>query len=343
MKIDRGTFRGILGVFSALVIIFLIHEVKPGTSSAADFPCNTEPASSVEIDIHSGETGSEIAAELFDKGVIASSQAFFRLAVGDPNAGRIAPGVHRVDRAICAQQALTQLLDSGRIGNLLAINEGAWISEIQSKLLTIGYERDEISRAFKSASLPDGFSSVEGLFFPAQYSFETSTPVSEIIQMAVTRATVEMKKAGIAQGNSDFTPPELLTIASLLQAEGDEKDFAKISQVIRNRLTKGMPLQFDSTVHYIKQTRGSVFLSTQSTLINSPFNTYKRYGLPPSPINNPGYQAMYASIHPVQGDWLFFITVAPGDTRFTDSLDEFNNWKLLYKKNLRAGKFGSDQ
>jgi UPF0755 protein len=102
-----------------------------------------------------------------------------------------------------------------------------------------------------------------------------------------------------------------------------------------------MPLQFDSTVHYVKQSRGSVFLSTQSTFINSPYNTYRRYGLPPGPINNPGYDAMYASTHPEAGAWLFFITVAPGDTRFTDSIEEFNNWKVLYKKNLKAGKFRS--
>jgi UPF0755 protein len=103
-----------------------------------------------------------------------------------------------------------------------------------------------------------------------------------------------------------------------------------------------MPLQFDSTVHYIKGSRGSVFLSTQSTLLKSPYNSYRNYGLPPGPINNPGAKAMYAAVHPEKGVWLYFITVAPGDTRFTDSLDQFNNWKVLYKKNLRDGKFGSN-
>ena len=64
--------------------------------------------------------------------------------------------------------------------------------------------------------------------------------------------------------------------------------------------------------------------------------------LPPGPINNPGAAAMYAASHPSKGAWLYFITVAPGDTRFTDSLDQFNQWKVLYKENLRAGKFGSN-
>jgi UPF0755 protein len=128
-------------------------------------------------------------------------------------------------------------------------------------------------------------------------------------------------------------------MASIVQAEGDSKDFAKIAAVIQNRLKISMPLQLDSTVHYIKKVRGQIFLSTDSTLINSPFNTYKHYGLPPSPIGNPGAQAIQAVLNPESGDWLYFITVAPGDTRFTSSSDEFLQWKLLYEKNRRAGAF----
>jgi UPF0755 protein len=100
-----------------------------------------------------------------------------------------------------------------------------------------------------------------------------------------------------------------------------------------------MPLQMDSTVHYIKKVRGQIFLSTSSTLINSPYNTYKNIGLPPTPIGNPGVDAMRAVLNPSVGDWLFFITVAPGDTRFTSSNSEFLSWKRLYEKNRKAGAF----
>ena len=341
MRISRDNLRGFAGVAVAFAIIGLIHFVKPGISVAPDFPCSSPQSDSVPIDIRSGETGSEIAQELFDKGIVASSQSFFRLAVSDPRSGRIAPGVHEIDLKICASDALEQLLDSKRIGNLLSINEGAWNSEIKKSLLSIGYSKSEIDQAFSHAHIPQPFTTLEGLLFPAQYSFDTSTTVSEILAAMIVRGGSELSKSGVSRGSGKFTPSQLLTIASLIQAEGDTKDFAKISQVVRNRLIKGMPLQFDSTVHYIKQSRGSVFLSTQSTFINSPYNTYRRYGLPPGPINNPGFEAMYAATHPESGAWLFFITVAPGDTRFTDSIDQFNSWKVLYKKNLRAGKFRS--
>ena len=340
VRISRDNLRGIAGVITAFLIIGLIHVVKPGTTSATDFPCSSNSGASVSIDVKSGETGSEIATELADKGVTASFGAFFRVAVGDPRSGSIAPGLHLVDTHLCAAEALTQLLDSSRIKNLLAVNEGAWNSEIRSSLREIGFAKNEIALAFSQARKPMGFISLEGLLFPAQYSFDTSTSVSTILSSMMERSLTEMTKAGIFASKEKFTPAQLLTIASLVQAEGDVKDYPKISQVVRNRISKGMPLQFDSTVHYIKGTRGSVFLSTQSTFINSPYNTYRHYGLPPTPINNPGADALYAAVHPEKGAWLYFITVAPGDTRFTDSIDEFYLWKALYKKNLRAGKFG---
>ena len=317
-----------------------------GGSASPDFPCQKSSSgdsapSQVAIDVSAGETGSEIAQELFDKGVTASFQSFFGVAVANPKSSSIAPGIHKIDKGICAEQALEQLLDAKRITNLLSVIEGAWNSEIKKSLVSIGYSQSEVSKAFATVAIPKGFSTLEGLLFPAQYSFDTSTSVSTIIKEMVLRSQREMKTAGIFTSQEKYTPAQLLTIASLVQAEGDQQDFAKISQVVRNRLVKGMPLQFDSTVHYVKESRGSVFLSTQSTLLNSPYNTYRRYGLPPGPINNPGSKAMYAATHPEKGAWLFFITVAPGDTRFTESIEEFNGWKVLYKKNLRAGKFGS--
>ena len=97
MKIDRGNLRGIAGVLTALVIIGVIHLLKPGVSSVPDFSCESVSTSKVAIDIRTGETGSEIAQELFDKGVTASFQSFFRVAVGDSRSTRIAPGLHQIE------------------------------------------------------------------------------------------------------------------------------------------------------------------------------------------------------------------------------------------------------
>jgi UPF0755 protein len=343
VKIDRNLARGFLGVLLACLIIAGIDFIKPGMSSAPDFDCSNAQSQEVVIDVSQGESGSSIASQLYTSGVVKSSAAFFRLAVADPRAASIAPGLHRIEKNLCAADALDQLLDRSRIENLISIPEGAWNSEVFASLKRLGSSNREVRRASQSVSLPKGFASLEGLLFPAQYSFDSSTSLVSIFSSMVKRAESEMNKAGFASTTEKISRQDLLTIASLVQAEGDLQDYGKISQVVRNRLKIGMPLQFDSTVHFIKGSRGSVFLSTQSTLVNSPYNTYRRTGLPPTPINNPGADALYAASHPEFGAWLYFITVAPGDTRFTDSYKQFGEWKVLYKKNLRAGKFGSSK
>lgn len=335
MKKQIGIVAGLLVVIAA----FLLMRIGP--SPAPDFPTKTvlSGATEVIIDIPAGSSGSAIAALLFENQVIKSSEAFFRVAVGDKRSEKIAPGDHRLTKEISSLQALDQLLDPDRIPNLIRVFEGNWKSEIASSLVKYGFSTVEVSRALAGAKLPKGFREVEGVLFPAQYSFAKGTTAAEAVQAMVDRFTQDQSARLLLLGTQRFTPSQLLTIASIIQAEGEQKDFAKVSRVIYNRLTIGMPLQMDSTVHFVQKLRGEIFLSSRSTLINSPYNTYKKYGLPPGPICSPGAAAMSAALNPADGDWLYFITVAPGDTRFTTSLDEFNTWKALYAKNRKAGVF----
>ena len=331
------------GVVAVLVIaIGAIFVMRIGPSTAPDYPINTalSAASEVIIDIPAGSSGSAIAVLLFDSEIIKSSEAFFRVAVGDKRSEKIAPGNHRLTKTISAQQALDQLLDPERIPNLIKVYEGSWKSEIAKSLVKYGFSANEVGRALATANLPDGFRDSEGLLFPAQYSFVKGTTSNEAVQAMVDRFTQEPAAKELLLGTQMFKPSQLLTVASIIQAEGEQKDFAKVSRVIYNRLKIGMPLQMDSTVHFVKKLRGEIFLSSQSTLINSPYNTYKKYGLPPGPICSPGADAISAALKPAVGDWLYFITVAPGDTRFTKSLEEFNSWKAIYVKNRKAGVFG---
>lgn len=331
------------GVVAVLVIVIgAIFVMRIGPSTAPDYPINTSlsAASEVIIDIPAGSSGSAIAVLLFDSEIIKSSEAFFRVAVGDKRSEKIAPGNHRLTKTISAQQALDQLLDPERIPNLIKVYEGSWKSEIAKSLVKYGFSANEVLRALATAKLPNGFGDSEGLLFPAQYSFVKGTTANEAVQAMVDRFTQEPAAKELLLGTKKFKPSQLLTIASIIQAEGEQKDFAKVSSVIYNRLKIGMPLQMDSTVHFAKKLRGEIFLSSQSTLINSPYNTYKKYGLPPGPICSPGADAITAALKPAVGDWLYFITVAPGDTRFTKSLDEFNSWKAIYVKNRKAGLFG---
>lgn len=338
----QSLFRVALAVAVALFLTLAIHEIRSRSSNVADFDCRKEGVETV-VHIESGSSGSQIGRALKDAGIVESSEAYFRIAVANERSNQVAPGDHRLTLQNCAKNVLEELLDTKRLTGLINVQEGMWLSEILPQMYEAGFTENEVKVALDKVQRPTGFSVLEGLFFPAQYSFDKDTSALSALSSMVKRAEKEMKSAGFYDLSSNFTPQQYLIIASLIQAEGKSQDFAKISQVIRNRLSKGMPLQFDSTVHYIKKSRGNIFLSTQGTLINSPYNTYKKYGLPPGPINNPGRAAMEAALLPEPGNWLYFITVAPADTRFTDNLEQFNIWKAEYKKNLRSGLFRSSR
>lgn len=342
MKIFNNPLIRVVAAFLFVALLSLsIHTVRSNVSSAPDFPTANLGANSpaVVVEIPAGASGSAVGQILYENKVTKSALAYFRAAVADPRSAKVAPGAHELNVGISARQALAQLLEPARIPNLIKVFEGGWKSEVIDSLVKYGFTKRDIDTAFKKVVLPAGFSNAEGLLFPAQYSFPVGTSALEAVQSMVDRFSDEETGQRLLAAKGKYSPAQLLTIASLIQAEGGAGDFYKVSRVIRNRLEISMPLQLDATVHYVKKLRGEIFLSTNSTLIKSPYNTYRNYGLPPTPIGNPGNDAIAAALKPADGDWLYFITVAPGETRFTRSHDEFLTWKALFVKNRKAGVF----
>ncbi|MCK8678612.1 endolytic transglycosylase MltG [Streptomyces lichenis] len=169
----------------------------------------------------------------------------------------------------------------------------------------------------------------EGFLFPATYPVtSTSTPES-LLRYMVTTADRRLGAGGTTAGSPDTSAGgptgglyEAVTIASIVQAEADTAaDMGKVARVVRNRLAQGMALQMDSTLNYALD-RNTVDTTHEDTRIENPYNTYNRPGLPPTPIANPGEEAMRAATRPTPGDWLYFVSVAPGDTRFTADYQE---------------------
>ncbi|MEU6990213.1 endolytic transglycosylase MltG [Streptomyces sp. NPDC046465] len=170
----------------------------------------------------------------------------------------------------------------------------------------------------------------EGYLFPATYPIGSgSTPASVLSYMVNTAH----KKFGGGQvtagaGHNAVNLYQTVTIASMIEAEaGSKGEMGKVARVIYNRLDQGMPLQMDSTINYALN-RSTLATSERDTKISSPYNTYARMGLPPTPISNPGEEAIRAAVNPAPGNWLYFVTVKPGDTRFTASFQE-------HQKNVR--------
>ena len=208
------------------------------------------------------------------------------------------------------------------------------LNEILENLTEFGFTAKQLTAALNSVQAPEPFTSksLEGFLYPAHYSFNKGISPEEVFASMVGKFTSTM--ADVSWRYRTFTPYELLTIASLVQTEGTPDVFGKVARVIYNRLDKGMALQFDSTVHYALNRRGEIRVSIEDTKVKSLYNTFMRRGLPPGPIGSPTRAAIDATLQPPAGDWLYFVTVKPRDTRFTSSYDQFLEWnsaEFFYK------------
>ncbi|WP_328429335.1 endolytic transglycosylase MltG [Streptomyces sp. NBC_00443] len=213
----------------------------------------------------------------------------------------------------------------------LVIPEGWRASQVYAavdKALTLPAGTTKKSLAKLDLKLPnDADGNPEGYLFPATYPLERdgkkATPDS-LLSAMVDTATKKFGGAPIAAGaqRHAMNVYQTVTIASIIQAEAATKpDMGKVARVVYNRLERGMPLQMDSTINYALK-RSTLRTTEADTRIASPYNSYQRMGLPPTPIANPGEEAMRAAINPAAGDWLYFVTVKPGDTRFTADYSE---------------------
>ena len=320
------------------LITFTLREIANQPRALPDFESGMSEGSTTLV-IESGESGSEIAKKLESAGVIKSAETFFRLAVGDSRSSRIAPGTYRLETKIPAAEALEQLLDLDRVIGLISVCDGARLDEVVTLLEENGFKDVRTVLEKRKPQAPFTFKSLEGFLYPAKYSFEPGAKADDVIDAMTERFYRALAENDLNNLPQRISPDEFLIIASIVEAEGTPDVFSKIARVIYNRLERKMALQMDSTVHYIKRERGNIALSLAATKIDSPYNTYQRQGLPPGPIGSPTSAAMRATLNPEAGDWLYFITVAPKETRFTKSYDEFLQWKELYRKNYKAGLF----
>lgn len=326
------------GILIVFITLFL-REANSGPQSAPDYELGSA-GQEVIVEILSGESGSEIGRKLESLLVVKSSDAFFRVAVADSRSQRIAPGEHRIETRIPAKVALEQLLDPSRIPNLIIVRDGQRLSEISENIINFGISKVELEKSIRKVFPPEMFKSknIEGFLYPAQYSFSKSVDGDEILSAMLNRFVSATKDIDWSN-EGEFTPFEIMVIASLVQTEGTPDVFGKVSRVIYNRLEKRMPLQFDSTVHYALGRRGEIRVSLVDTKVKNRYNTFVYPGLPPGPIGSPTKPAIDAALNPEVGNWLYFVTVKPFDTRFTNSYDQFLEWKAEYKRNFKAGLF----
>lgn len=345
-----GSARGplIVGVAAALVlagaVTGLLLLLLGGSGGPPDY--SGRGTGSAVVQVREGASVAAIGTRLDRSGVVKSSAAFVQAAQNHPQGTSIQPGHYRLRQRMEASQALALMLSpKSRVQARVTVSEGMRMSEIFTH---VAKRTDLTEKALRKAAkepqalgVPAYAETLEGYLFPATYTVEPDETAQDLLRRMVTEFESQASQLSLKQraGRRDMTPHQIVTVASLVQAEAKRaQDFPKVAAVVYNRLDEGMRLELDPTVNYVTGDE-TLQVSKQDTKVDSPYNTYKYPGLPPGPINSPGARALRAALNPAGGDWLYFVTTDPdtGTTKFTSNYQEFLQLKKRFKRNTQSG------
>ena len=304
---------------------------------------------SVIVKIDSGQSIPSIGDTLAAKNVVKSSKAFVDAASDDPKARSIQAGVYKMKLEMSAQSALNVLTNPANKAGVVVVTEGMRANKVaQVASDATGVPLADFEKVIANPSnvgLPAwGKNHIEGFLYPATYDFEPGTSATTVFKTMVTKfkqyaESINLERQAAA---SKQTPYDVLKIASILEAESQPADYAKVARVIDNRIACTLPackaeyiqgrLQMDSTINYAQNT-SDINLSKAELSADGPYNTYKNKGLPPTPIGNPGSAAIEAALNPAPGNWLYFVS----DQGFTEFSDTFAQQKAAEDR-WRASK-----
>jgi peptidoglycan lytic transglycosylase G len=324
----RRTF-GCLAVLLALVVLlgggvlaysFGLSALKDKLRPPADY--EGSGTGKVLVQVHEGDAASDIGTTLADRGVVKSSEAFTDAAKSDAKSVGIQVGYYQLRHKMSARSALRMLVNpDNRIRNTVTVPEGLRTDQIVDLLVKkTKFSKREYQRVLdnpEQLGLPSyAKGNAEGYLFPATYELSPNETPRSILRAMVQRydaavSDLDLEKKADQLG---YDVHDVMTVASIVQAEGRlDDDFPKIARVIYNRIEKKKPLQLDTSIVYIFKTKGKLTTTSQQRSVDSPYNTYRNTGLPPSPIAAPGEKAIEAALKPADGSWLYFVTTDPSN------------------------------
>ncbi|MFI2667761.1 endolytic transglycosylase MltG [Micromonospora carbonacea] len=305
----------------------------------------------VTVEIKQGALIADMAVALYDAGVVKSAKAFIEAAEANSRSKNIQPGTYKVRKQMSGEQALVMLLDlKNKITNQVTIPEGRTAKNVY-KLLS---EKTKIPvKEFEAAAKdPEGLGvpdwwfkrtdgksakkSVEGFLYPDTYEIPPKATAEILLTTMVQNfltVTGEMKFADrVQEERGGISPYEALIVASLAQAEaGNKDDLGKVARVAYNRVYGEFPcncLEMDVTVNYYFESIGQEGKKSKDMTaaeLDNPKNPYNRKlpGMIPTPINNPGKQALEGAMDPPTGKWLYFVAIdKEGHSAFAETYEQ---------------------
>lgn len=351
----RAVGLGALAVLVAVVVALVLLSGKFFGGSTTEY--SGEGKDDVVVQVHDGDSTTQVAQSLKDSNVVASVKSFVDAAKDNASIAAIQPGYYKMRTEMSASAAVTRLADPAtRVGKLV-IPEGRQLDDVkavgsdkttdgiftliaEASCVDLNGQRKCVSaESLRKAAeqsepaklnIPDwamqpvmslggNHRRLEGLIAPGAWNVDPAGSPEAILATLIAESTTHYVNGGLLDTAKamNLSPYEILIVGSLVQREAKPQDFAKVARVIYNRLAEPQRLEFDSTVNYPLD-RQEVATTDADRAQVTPWNTYASDGLPATPICSPGDEALAAAERPEAGDWLYFVTVdLEGTTLFT--------------------------
>lgn len=293
----------------------------------------------IVVTISEGSGTKQISNTLKKSGIINSSLAFTHFIKKNGATKNLKPGIYKFGPGKISFQSILEKLLKGTLEESVTVTipEGCTVEQIaevfQKKGLT---EKSKFLEYCANIEIPyeyinksNNYRQLEGFLFPDTYNIPISWTEKEIIDMLLKEFNKRWtEEYDLRAKELNLSVEEIITIASLIEREAKlENERSTISSVIHNRLKKGMLLQIDATVQYLLPEQKSRLLY-KDLEIDSPYNTYKYAGLPPTPIAAPGISCIEAALYPEETPYYYYRAkkIGDGSHYFSKTLEEHNSY-----------------
>ncbi|MDE2117916.1 MAG: endolytic transglycosylase MltG [Betaproteobacteria bacterium] len=320
-----------------LLVLFLIALLAGDMGYYATRPL-TLPALPYEFSLKQGTSLKGAAHQLQQEGALPNERMFVLLARLLGKSAQIKAGNYELETAVTPLELLDILTKGQVTQSELSIIEGWTFSQFRAALNAnpaIRHDSATLSEAEILQRLGIAEKQLEGLFFPDTYYFASGA--SDLVLLKRAYQTMQKylqenwqtREAGLPLES----PYQALILASIVEKEtGQASDRGMIAGVFANRLRRGMLLQTDPTVIYGMGEKFDGNLRKSDLLADTPYNTYTRVGLPPTPIALPGLASLQAALHPAKTDALYFVARGDGSSEFSGTLAQHNRAVNKYQK-----------
>lgn len=331
-------FRFILRLIQAGILLCLLAAGVAWWYALSPLP---DHGRALDVEVSRGSSMREVARQVVAQGVEVHPQALVWLARVSGRARSIKAGFYHIEPGM-TPWSLIELLSSGSSAYVeVALIEGWNFRRVRATLDAnpdLRHETLGLSDAQVMEMLGRPGVMPEGRFFPDTYYFARGTPDVEVLRRAalLMDRVLETEWAARTENVVLKSPDEALRLASVVEKEtGREEDRGKVASVFINRLRIGMPLQSDPTVIYGLGADFNGNLTKRDLQTDTPYNSYTRGGLPPTPIAMPGRAALRATLNPPKTEYLYFVARGDGSSQFSRTLDEHNRAVSRFQRSGR--------